>query len=381
MEMNKKNSLSNIVLFTMFLPNIIVLFNNKLFSLYTSYSVIYNLFFIAVLIILAPKPYKYKEVFFLIGITLFLMINSFLKTGAYGSALIILEVFLLITVLSKIRLEKRFIKISLLFMILLNIFLFLKSIQYLRAGYVEFNTNQLAMNAYISFIYIVILNNNLKRNKALTFISGILTVISINNYDSRTTLISMLAFIIFVFVIPKRTIIKRKVYRFIYSIIIFMGFLIPYIYVQLWINQFTLRIQFMGKRLFTGREKMWMELYQKVDSLEDLLFGVGSKGIFSNELANAHNIPLHMIMVSGLVICIIYYAVLIRKFEILTKNNFSVSRLGFESLMGFWSMIIYGYFENPIQPNRMLFIFLLLSIFINEITYKSSTIQTNLNKD
>ena len=88
-----------------------------------------------------------------------------------------------------------------------------------------------------------------------------------------------------------------------------------------------------------------------------------------------------MIMVSGLVICIIYYAVLIRKFEILTKNNFSVSRLGFESLMGFWSMIIYGYFENPIQPNRMLFIFLLLSIFINEITYKSSTIQTNLNKD
>lgn len=369
MDKSKKNSLANIMLFFMILPNIIVLFSSNLFNLYSNYSIIINLLFVIVLIVLSPRQYNFKEIFFLILWSLFLILNVFYNTKAYGSALILLEVFLFITALSKIKLEKRFIKIFLGLFLILNIFLFIKSVTFLRAGYSNFNTNQLAMNSLVSFMYIVIFNKYLNKTKLVICFSAILTIVSINNYDSRTTFITLLAFILLVFIIPKKLVMKKNIYRLAYSFIIIMSVLIPIGYVLLWLNRFTLSLEFMGKRFFTGREQMWMELYQSMDSLKNLLFGIGSKGIFSNELANAHNISLHIIMVSGVIACIIYYSVLIKKFEILVKENFAISRFGFESLMAFWSMIIYGYFENPIQPNRMIFIFLFLSIYVNEMTY------------
>lgn len=376
---SKKNSIANVMLLFMLLPNIIVLFSSQLFNLYSSYSIIINLFYIVIIMLLSPKHYKYSEVFFLISVTVFLFLNAFLNTKAYGSALILLEVFLVIVALSKIKLEKRFMSVLLWFMIALNIFLFIKSVSFSVSGYTNFNTNQLAMNSLVSFMYVVIFRRRLLKKNFWVYFSGISTVLAINNYDSRTTFVSLLFFISLVFIVPDRILMRKTYYRLIYRSIIALGILIPFGYVLLWLNRFTVGIEFMGKRFFTGRELMWIELHSSMESLKDMLLGVGSKGIFTNELANAHNITLHIIMVSGLIACIIYYVVLINKFEILVKNNFKISRFGFQSLIAFWSMIVYGFFENPIQPNRMILIFLFLAIYIDEaISIGNSTKNENV---
>lgn len=371
---SNKNSVANVMLLFMLLPNIIVLFSSQLFNLYSNYSIIINLFYVVILIILSPKNYKYSEVLFLVFVMAFLFLNALLNTKAYGSALILFEVFLVIMALSKIRLEKRFMGLLLWFMIALNFFLFIKSVSFSRTGFSNFNTNQLAMNSFVSFMYVVILNSRLFKKNFLVYFSGIFTVLAILNYDSRTTFFSLLFFLLLAFIVPKRILMRKVYYRLIYRSIIAMGILIPLGYVLIWLNRFTIGIEFMGKRLFTGRELMWVELYASMRSLKDLLFGVGSRGVFTNELANAHNITLHIIMVSGLISCIIYYVVLINKFEILVKNNFEISRLGFQSLIAFWSMIVYGLFENPIQPNRMILIFLFLAIYIDETTCNGNII-------
>jgi hypothetical protein len=92
---------------------------------------------------------------------------------------------------------------------------------------------------------------------------------------------------------------------------------------------------------------------------------------FSSELVNAHNASLHIVMTSGLIACVLYYALIISKFELLVSKKFRISNLGIECLIAFLTTIIYTYFENPLQPIRMILIYLFLAIYIKELSIEN----------
>lgn len=355
----------------MIIPNILVLFDNTLFNIYNNYVIFTTLFFVIALLVFSPRGLKFSEFIFILFSIVFLFMNSVLNTKSYGSALTLLLSFLIIIVIGKIQIKRGFYWILYILMALFNVFLFYKSLVYSNTGFIDFNSNQIAMNMFISYMFIIVLSRYLKPSKIIELLFLVFTIIGVNNFSSRTTFISLIFFVLFIYLIPRKVLLKTITFRILYLWVLLLSFIIPYLYTYTWIHSIQFRIEIMGKRFFTGRELMWLELFDSLDSLSHILFGLGDRMTFSSELVNAHNASLHIVMTSGLIACVLYYALIISKFELLVSKKFRISNLGIECLIAFLTTIIYTYFENPLQPIRMILIYLFLAIYIKELSIEN----------
>lgn len=372
MHIKISNAISNLILIIMVVVNSLMLFNINLYNLYTEYSIYILLYFIGILFVLNIKNIKLKELSFVFFLIMYLILDANFYTNTYGSSITLLLIILLVNVISKIPISKKFFITLYIMMIMLNLFLFYKSFTYNKTFTMEFNSNQMAMNMYVSLLHILILSRHFKVNKIINSAFIIINIWGINKFDSRTTYIALFLFFILVYLIPIKLLFHKIVFRLVYYTLVILSLIVPYIYTYMWKNNFQLGIELMGKRFFTGREEMWNELFSSMNTVIKTLFGLGHDMVFSNGLVNAHNITLHIIMCCGLIACAFYYIFIFNKFEYILKNFSKIDKFGTDSLCAFLSTIAYGYFENPIQANRMIFIYIFIIICINECLIKEN---------
>ncbi len=369
MNSRLNNSISNLILIIMIALNVLISFNSTLYNFYTDYSIYLTSMFIFSLLIFNIQDLKPKEIGYIFFLAVYLLLDSVIYTHSYGSSATILLSILLIITISKIRISREFFSILHVLMIILNVFLFYKSFAYKNNWIINsnsINSNQLAMNMFISFLYIMILSRNFKLSKIIEIVFIFINILGINNFGSRTTYIALFFFLIMRYLISKEILFKKAKFRMIYYLVVIFSIIVPCVYVYIWKNSMNFGIDLMGKRFFTGREIMWNELFNSLNSIPKVLFGLGDNMVYSNGLLNTHNVSLHIIMSCGLIGCIFYYMFIFNKFELGMKSKFGVNTLRIDCLIAFLATIVYGYFENPLQTNRMLFIYLFISIFINE---------------
>lgn len=136
--------------------------------------------------------------------------------------------------------------------------------------------------------------------------------IGLYHYSSRG---SMLAFGLFLVLnlIPKKFMTKRKVIIAACAVIV-LGILFPLVYVLLFRN--GVEFQIFGKNFFTGRQRIWNNMFDKLnESPLNWLFGIGSNQIlWEGAKMNVHNNYFAVLVNSGVIGLVLYYGFLMTVF-------------------------------------------------------------------
>ena len=288
-----KFNISSFIFSLLVVIGYVCLLSKELFEFTQDYT-IYA--YVAVVVVNALVFFKIDyKLLILILINVFLAVVSVLfNGGGLGSAINYIIVIAFIAIISNIRYGKLELDIckfiSLIAVILLVIYSFYYA--YVTKNETIINPNTYAQIVAFSFMLTVsLLNFKLKstKNIILYLISTLVVIVAIINFESRATLLSILAFTIFN-LIPKKIISKKLL-----IIIVIASFavqvLFPLLYVWLYnnVNEFEV----LGKNFFS-RGIVWSDILNKFgENPFYLIFGVGSKTL-SN--FNAHNLSWHMIM-------------------------------------------------------------------------------------
>lgn len=174
-------------------------------------------------------------------------------------------------------------------------------------------------------------------------ILAVLVALGLYHYGSRG---SMLAFGLFLVLnlIPKKFMTKRKVIIAACAVIV-LGILFPIVYVLLFRN--GVEFQIFGKNFFTGRQRIWNNMFDKLnESPLNWLFGIGSNQVlWEGAKMNVHNNYFAVLVNSGVIGVVLYYGFLMTVFIKAAKGLQSNDRTRRLLYMFISSALLLGIFE------------------------------------
>lgn len=219
------------------------------------------------------------------------------------------------------------------------------------------NPNTIGMFLMLSYMIYIVMHIDRGRllEKVLKILYAGIALFGMLNCSSRG---AMLAFVFFLgsFLIPQGLLNARLV-RLLTIVLLVCGTIIPFVYVFLYKS--GINIVIMGKSLFTGRERLWMNMFEFLgDSWKNWLFGLGSKIELWEYDLNTHNNYFNVIINFGIIGYVLYYGFLLSRVYFVSKyiSNISIKRalmmfiavvfvLGFTETTSFWSVIfVFCYF-------------------------------------
>lgn len=218
---------------------------------------------------------------------------------------------------------------------------------------------------YFSFAMIGYLVAKEKKKKGVFWLlTMFMNFYSIIVSRSRISLACVII-ILFLFLVVKKNR-SYKCCRVISISIILLVIVIPYFYNYLYANPNNslekIVLGVTGKKLFTGREALWMIVWNEAKN--KIKFGSGGlSGSFywMGSLRSSHNLLLELIYRYGLIVCILYLLFLLNQFKLASHNrNDNISIL---CLCSFWAILIQQSFEMSLfSPVSFILPALLLGI-------------------
>lgn len=262
-------------------------------------------------------------------------------TGRIGLGNISLYSYFILTYLNYISIKwnSNGIKLYSNLIILSSIFIMIFNIN-------KFNPNGASQLILVFIIFYLINIMSYKKNRIIKLIKYIFICIyfvTIFKLESRMAIVSLI-YMIILLVTPVAIITNKVIYRMIYSTTLIQTIVLPCIYVYMYTSGKFNDLIFSNSSFFTGRELIWIEVFDKLK--KDLLLGVGSKvSLQSFGEVNIHNSILTIMFSSGLIFTIIYIVLII---VILEKSRKTIMRDDVSRIcyIGFLAIIVNSSFEN-----------------------------------
>ena len=217
------------------------------------------------------------------------------------------------------------------------------------------------------FLSVLIAESGVRFAKIISIAFTIIGMITILNCRSRASLLALASYLLLSYIMPKKVHNKRKFLKYIFTIVILVGTLIPFIILSFYQRNVELTLPFISKSLYTGREIIWSQMFNllKEDPFS-IFFGLGSQ-IQNNkgELLVAHNSYMAIIINFGLIGFALIYGFIILKFNRII-NFVELNKHQFKFFLGYISIFIHGFFEYTfLDPIFVIFTFLFLGLALN----------------
>lgn len=224
----------------------------------------------------------------------------------------------------------------------------------------NFNPNTIGQILMYCLIYVNLLGKKINVRKSLLIIYSAVIMYFVFLTQSRGSIITSLAFLTFIYLIPSKILKSNIIFKCIYSIVILIGILIPLVYSNLYKNNVNFEIPIINKPLYTGRETLWTELiYRMNTNKEGWIFGIGSnQTIDYMKNFNTHNMYFAITINFGIPVLILFYFVIILK---LNKCDLT-DEFKRNATYGFICVLINGFFETSMLWEAMhCFAFILIA--------------------
>ncbi|MFZ1302009.1 MAG: hypothetical protein WAQ27_05570 [Candidatus Microsaccharimonas sp.] len=199
-------------------------------------------------------------------------------------------------------------------------------------------TNPNTMGLMTLIIYIIVNKLTQKSNRILKFILLIVAVVSLVNFESRTTLLCLALYILIPVLLTRLKSFKRYSRFVLITTITVIAFLFPVIYVQSAINS-SANSELLGKPLYSGRQELWHDVMYEITTDNVVLSGSISQDLIANSPSGGlHNMYVDMVYRAGLIFAMVVFLVLILIF-VRTKN------LSNKTFAAACCILVYGYTE------------------------------------
>ena len=321
-----------------------------------------------------------KQYLFIIGFAIYGIIVATVMGGGYGGPITIITGFMVLYASQKMKFDRFDVSILVIVMLIsIGYWLYRSPTYYSEFFYNQWKgdntyTNSNGVGHYLayecSFMFMIMSLSSKRWVKWAKWILAGLCLWGCYNVRARMALVTLFLFLLVNIIARigykhREGIIKSFLYFSIALEIIF-----PFIYLLLYKSGIGSKIKFFGlaeKGLYSGREGIWQMTFDAIQTIPELLFGIGSKHDFWKEgLLNMHNNAMNLLVVVGMVGLIIYFAYLImyinRCFDFA-----NASELQWQCLIFFICIIAEGTTDITIFYNPFLvYYFVPLGIALNK---------------
>lgn len=356
----------NLVIFI--LLNILILFWIGKFlniNFYHYFSKIDSLivFIIAIVIIVLilienERQIKKKDVYIIIIMISILLFNTIFNKSNLGSIINAIT-FSLILIVSKYScIKQKYINYILYTLVFYNII-------WINSKYFFYNTNTIGLVAMIFLMwnsFIIYINKRIKLINIILIGLILKDIHIVLLSDSRGAMLGILMFYM-ILCIPNKLLKIDFIFNSLLTFFTLGSLFFVGIYTFIWKNNILENNFFYGKRIFTGREKIWYELF--VLFKENIWIGLGSGiEIKSNSSLNVHNSMYNVLVIYGILIfSIIIYII----FDNLHKNKFIIAnnKIGKVTFAFVCGLLANSFVETTFFNANIYMILLFLLIILN----------------
>lgn len=232
------------------------------------------------------------------------------------------------------------------------------------------NPNTMAIVIASTCLFLELYIDNTSKSKFIKTMIYAMSCLALYRTRARTSLVAFVAILLLEFFFKKKFIKSRRASTFLVIAVIAAGIIFPFIYVSLYNTGIvTYDTIFLGKRVFTGRQYIWMNLWDYVQNNKGSYFwGVGyNTELYSAGTFNLHNAYLMIFAQYGIPFLGVYLWYLIHSVYSFFGNKKQISDLQFKCYQIVLFVLIVGFGETVLSylPN-MIFIAMAIGIGCRE---------------
>lgn len=218
------------------------------------------------------------------------------------------------------------------------------------------NPNTIAIILVFTCLFLVSYTDHTLKLKFRKPLIYCITLAALYRAQSRSSLLAFLAVILLEFCFAKRIKRSKKLAVMLIVTVIAAGIIFPFIYVSLYKNGIiAYNTLFLGKRVFTGRESIWLNLWNHMQSDKGAyIWGTGyTTELYSRGTFNLHNAYLMILAQYGTPLLIIYLSYLIHSVSHFFGHANRISDLQFKCYQVLLFVFIVGFGETTLTylPN------------------------------
>lgn len=239
------------------------------------------------------------------------------------------------------------------------------------------NPNTIAIIVVVTCLFLGLYIDGKSKSRIRKILVYLISLAALYRTRSRTSLVAFLAILMVELTLKKKIEKSKKLALLLVAIIIAAGIIFPFIYVGLYMKGVvTYDTQFLGKRLFTGRQYIWINLWNYLRNNHGaFIWGVGyNTELYSRGSFNLHNAYLMIFAQYGIPTLLVYLAYIFHSAVNMYGQLGRISGLQFKCYQILLYVLIVGFGETVLNyiPNL---IFIAMAIGVGcrerlEVTYR-----------
>jgi O-Antigen ligase. len=232
------------------------------------------------------------------------------------------------------------------------------------------NPNTIAIIIVITCLFLGMYIDSKSKSRFWKILVYLSSFAALYRTRSRTSLVAFVAILTVELILKKKIEKSRKLALLLVAIIIAAGIIFPLIYVGLYANGVvTYDTLFLEKRFFTGRQYIWINLWNYLQNNHDaFIWGVGyNTELYSRGSFNLHNAYLMIFAQYGFATLLVYLAYIFYSASSMYGRSGRISNLQFKCYQILLYVLIAGFGETVLSyiPN-LIFIAMAIGIGCRE---------------
>ena len=235
---------------------------------------------------------------------------------------------------------------------------------------VGINPNTMAVVIAVTCLFLGAYIDYKIKSRLLKIVIYAVSLIALYQTRARASLVAVSIIFLLEFLFTRKLVRSRRMALFIASFVIIAGIIFPFVYVELFSNDIiTYETQFLGKRVFTGRQYIWLNLWNYLCNNPDAyIWGVGyNTDLYSKGTFNMHNAFLMIFAQFGIMVLTIYILYLACSIKDMYGKFGHISNFQFKCYLIILYVMIVGFGETTLSylPN-LIFIAMAIGIGCRE---------------
>lgn len=232
------------------------------------------------------------------------------------------------------------------------------------------NPNTIAMIIVTTCFFLGLYMDGKSKSKSWKMIVYLISFAALYRTRARTSMVAFFAILMVELLLKRKIKRSKKLALLLIVLIIAAGIIFPFVYVGLYTNGIiTYDTVFLGKRVFTGRQYIWANLWNYLQEHHGaFIWGVGyNTELYSRGTFNLHNAYLMVFAQYGLPILVAYLAYIIYSAAGMYGKSGRISDLQFKCYQILLFVLLVGFGETMLSylPN-LIFIAMAIGIGCHE---------------
>lgn len=243
--------------------------------------------------------------------------NLFIIGSNKGCFLIIANMLMLWYICDKVRLDGRQLEF------MCGVFTFVFLIWALIDLAFSYNSNTGASVTTFTFFCAMALLVRISEKKEFYGLLVVFFVVRLVNlvlwHLARGAFLALFLFLFFYYIAPKKWWSSKKMFSFLVYFSTLGSLVFVFMYVALAATGVNFKMPFFYKNLFSGREQIWLEIWNKLKNM--LLTGIGSGYKLESFFEyNIHNVMYDILAVHGIIVFVLTLYILLRKMLMMREH-------------------------------------------------------------